>query len=195
MSGYQSSREKVEKNVPAELRARRQWVGYVFVQDPPKSPDEEPPKPRKVPLDPKPTPRFDGRVASSSDPSTWGTFDQACEGVEKYRFVGVGYVFAADDPYCGFDFDDVREPRTFTDIEGRISVEGYFVKGVAQQALDKIAPYGYAEISPSGTGIHVILKGTLPRKQAKRTMPDGWSVEAYSAERYFTITGDEWGAS
>ena len=189
MSGYQFIREQAAQNVPDELRERAQWVGWSLIQG------EGDAKPRKVPLDPKAAPRFEGRVASHSNPETWGTFDETCEGTEKYGFTGIGYVFAADDPYCGFDFDRVRRPVTITARDGSISVESFVIDSGAQVAIDKIAPYGYCEISPSGTGLHIILRGTLPRKQAKRTMPGGWSVEAYSAERYFTITGEKWGAS
>ena len=41
---------------------------------------------------------------------------------------------------------------------------------------------GYAEVSPSGTGVHVIVRGAAPNKQDGR-------VEAYSSGRYFTVTG------
>jgi primase-polymerase (primpol)-like protein len=41
---------------------------------------------------------------------------------------------------------------------------------------------GYAEVSPSGTGVHVIVRGAAPNRQ------DG-KVEAYSSGRYFTVTG------
>jgi putative DNA primase/helicase len=40
---------------------------------------------------------------------------------------------------------------------------------------------GYAEVSPSGTGVHVIVRGAAPNRQED-------SVEAYSSGRYFTVT-------
>jgi len=41
---------------------------------------------------------------------------------------------------------------------------------------------GYAEISQSGTGVHIIVKGKAPNKKRGK-------VEAYSSERYFAMTG------
>jgi len=41
----------------------------------------------------------------------------------------------------------------------------------------------YAEISPSGRGVHIIAKGKTPAP-LKRDR-----IEMYSAERYFTVTG------
>ena len=46
----------------------------------------------------------------------------------------------------------------------------------------------YTEISPSGTGVKMIMRGTLPPKH--RRIGD---IEMYCAGRFFTITGrDFW---
>jgi len=44
---------------------------------------------------------------------------------------------------------------------------------------------GYTEISPSGKGIRVMLKGKLPVDGTKKG-----TIEAYQAGRYVTITGN-----
>lgn len=185
---YQFRRDLTDANLPAELRARNQFVGWVYEWR-----NEQWTKP---PRDPKPKPRFGaGRGASTTDPATWGTYEEACQAVERGDVLGIGFVFTDGDPYCGFDFDKVLKSYTYTDNTGHITIEIPRPIAAAQEAIDLIRPYGYVELSPSGTGLHIILRGTLPRKQAKpRKFPGGWGVEAYSADRYFTITGEKWGA-
>src|SRR5699024_6829979 len=46
----------------------------------------------------------------------------------------------------------------------------------------------YAEISPSGNGIHIIVKGELPAKGRRRG-----NVEIYDKGRFFTMTGNHIG--
>ena len=46
----------------------------------------------------------------------------------------------------------------------------------------------YTELSPSGTGIHILCKGALPEGRKRRG-----AVEMYSTLRYFTVTGNQFG--
>jgi putative DNA primase/helicase len=41
---------------------------------------------------------------------------------------------------------------------------------------------GYAEVSQSGTGVHIIVRGKAPNKKRGK-------AEAYSSERFFAMTG------
>jgi primase-polymerase (primpol)-like protein len=43
----------------------------------------------------------------------------------------------------------------------------------------------YTELSPSGTGVHVLMSGTLPPGGRRRG-----HVELYDRDRYFTVTGN-----
>lgn len=147
-------------DVPAELRALPQWVGWKLVEDGP--------KPRKVPVSPA-----TGALASSTDRRTWGTFDAALAGAATGRWSGVGFVFTKDDPYCGIDLDDVIDPAT-----GEIDPD-------AAATIDRFA--SYAELSPSGTGVHLIVRGELPPGGRKRG-----DRECYDRGRYFTVTGLRW---
>ena len=101
-----STGQRDYSKVPAELQERPQWVNWKLV----KEPDG---KTRKVPIQPS------GREASTTDDKTWSTFDQVV--VASPRFSGIGYVFAADDPYCGIDLDGVRDPGTGSSRTGRAS--------------------------------------------------------------------------
>jgi hypothetical protein len=91
--------------------------------------------------------------------------------LESGTYDGLGFVFSADDPYTGVDLDGVRDRET-----GNLTPEAWAIVN----ALD-----GYTEVSPSRTGAHIIVKGTLPVSGKRRG-----SIEAYSSGRYFTVTGD-----
>ncbi len=82
------------ENIPAELRERLQWVTWKLENG------------TKVPYNAR-----TGRRASSTDPSTWASYAEACAAAQHRHHVGVGYVFAPDDPYVGIDLDDCRPGR------------------------------------------------------------------------------------
>ena len=77
-------------------------------------------------------------------------------------------MFSSGDPFAGVDLDKCRDPQTG-------ELEGWAKKIV--RGLD-----GYAEASPSGTGVHVIVRAKAPNRRRGR-------IEAYSSERFFTVTG------
>lgn len=108
-----------------------------------------------------------GSKASSTDPSTWNNF-AACALHVAEGYDGLGFVFNGDG-IVGIDLDKV------IDDSGMWSDK-------AQDVLDAVP--GYAEISPSGTGLHIITRANLSIGKAK----DG--VEVYSTGRYFTITAN-----
>jgi hypothetical protein len=133
------------EHIPDELKARPQWVAWNLV--------ERAGKKTKLPINPK-----NGRLAKTDDPSTWGTFEEAIRTGRQLN--GIGYVFSADDPFCGIDLD------------GHIDHEliGWFAS--------------YAERSQSGNGAHIIVKATLG--EGRKTD----RYEAYDRLRYFVMTGD-----
>jgi putative DNA primase/helicase len=150
----------VGENIPEELTERPQWVCWCY--------EERDNKLTKVPK------TYRGTAASSTDESTWTTFECAAAAVGQTSGAGadgIGFVFSDDDPFCGIDLDNCRNPET-----GDIAPW-------AQEILDRVGD-GYTEISPSGTGIHIIVKGAV-RGGGMRRGP----VEMYSRGRYFTITG------
>lgn len=123
----------VREAAPAELRTRRQWVGWRF--------QDRNGEPTKVPYDP-----FTGNRADTTDPSTWSDFEQAMFYFENSDADGVGYVFSPDDEYCGIDLDKCRDPQT-----GQI-------EDWANEIIDSMN--SYAEVSPSRTGVKIFVKAT-----------------------------------
>jgi putative DNA primase/helicase len=142
-------------SIPEELRQRRQWLVWKL--------EQRDGKPTKIPY-------IAGGVgrASSTDSLTWRTFDQAVQALRTSRYDGIGFVFSSGDPYAGVDLDTCRDPET-----GEL-------EEWAREVIQNLG--GYAEASPSGTGVHIIVRGKAPNKKRGR-------VEAYSSERYFTMTG------
>jgi len=144
-------------NIPEELRRRRrpQWVVWKL--------EKRDGKDTKVPY-------IAGGVgkADSTNSETWRTFEEAVRALQGGRYSGVGFVFCSADPYTGVDLDHCRNPETG-------ELEPWAEKIVRE--LD-----GYAEASPSGRGVHVIVRGKAPNRRRGR-------LEVYSSKRYFTMTG------
>lgn len=135
---------KIE-NLPAELKKIKQWVCWIGADKIPKNP-------------------YTGGNARSNNPETWSDFKTACEACEKYRFDGIGFMFA--NGYFGVDLDHCTDQIDFCDE---------FVETLQS----------YAEYSRSGSGIHIICKGKLPDGARRRG-----NVEMYSSGRYFICTGN-----
>jgi hypothetical protein len=119
-----------------------------------------------------------GRMASSTDAASWLTYEDAVALAEREKLAGVGFVFAPDDGLCGIDLDHCRDAVTGA------------VQPWAQRVIERFN--SYTEISPSGTGVHIFVRATLPGPGKKRNRPDGvGAVEMYDRARYFTVTGQQ----
>lgn len=122
--------------------------------------------------------QVNGRKARSNDPSTWISYDDAMDalimgGDDGQPFDGVGFVFTDDDDLIGIDLDDCRDPDT-----GELSP-------VAVETLERID--GYAEVSPSGTGLKLFTRAELARAHKDNSK----GIEIYKSGRYFTVTGHQ----
>jgi putative DNA primase/helicase len=126
----------------------------------------------KIPVDP-----ITGRYASTTNPSTWGTHDQATATMLRRGLAGVGIVLTGDG-IVGIDLDDCIKPK-----EGAEGTE-YTAEPYARYLLG-LAP-SYAELSPSGTGIHILGLATISK--AIKTHLNGIGVEVYDRARYLTVT-------
>ena len=139
--------------IPGELRALPRWVVW---------------KDAKVPY----CPTAVNSKASSTDPGTWATFDQARTAYDEGDYLGVGFALNGDG-IVGIDLDKC--------------VQAGVPDPAALALLDRIG-CGYTELSPSGTG----LRGfgfADPLQKGKRGILDGLNVELYASARYLTVTG------
>ena len=123
---------------------------------------------RKVPIN-----AMDGQPAKSNDPVTWCDFDTACLGKERFGLDGIGFMFSGDGIF-GIDIDHCYDPETRE------------LDPAAAEIIETVQ--SYTELSPSGTGIHILCKGALPKGRKRRG-----AVEMYSTLRYFTVTGNQFG--
>ena len=121
------------------------------------------------------SPLYNGN-ASPTDSKMWGTYEQAVKACKEYNYSGIGFVFTADTDFCGIDIDHC------------INENGEIHKN----ALDILSTMdSYAEISPSGTGIHIIYKGKVHeewKKKKTNALDKGIHLEMYQKDRYFTFT-------
>lgn len=117
-----------------------------------------------------------GALARSNDESTWSSFDDALSASVEYD--GIGFFFK--EPYIGIDIDDVR-----VDIDRYRNDDHKDDErpNIVSEFVDMLG--SYAEVSPSGNGIHIIVKGELPAEGRRKG-----NVEIYTSGRFFTVTGD-----
>jgi len=123
-------------------------------------------KPTKVPY----RATLKGRVlASSTNPDTWSSYAHAVFVAQQGGFDGIGFVFAGDG-IVGVDLDGVRDPET-----GEL-------EDWAKEIVVRLG--SFAEVSPSGRGLHIFLRGEIPGERRRRG-----PVEVYEKDRFFTFTG------
>lgn len=111
--------------------------------------------------------------ASSTNPDTWASFEDAQRAVELGYYDYLGFVFN-DNGIVGIDIDDGFTPEGF----------------VSNLATDIILMCdSYVEKSKSGRGFHIFVKGDVPFK-GKNNLA---GVEVYKTARFFIMTGDRVG--
>ncbi|MFP9193305.1 hypothetical protein ACLI4Q_16875 [Natrialbaceae archaeon A-CW1-1] len=149
----------IDKEIlPTEMCVREQWICW---REEKRNGDTT-----KIPVDPK-----TGDFASSTDDRTWADLETALEYAASARADGIGFVFTSTDPIVGIDLDKCRDPET-----GRPDKEA---KRIVHH-LDS-----YTEVSPSGTGYHVLVQGELPHGRNRRG-----GIEMYDQSRFFTVTAE-----
>lgn len=152
------------ENIPAEMKQIRAWVVWRYE-------NRGGAKPTKVPYNP-----MTGAKASVTAPATWASFDECantylewCNAEEAYRLDGIGFVLSADDEYCIIDLDEPKPDDSVT----------------VDHLLHIINTFGsYAEVSPSGKGVHIITKASTMKGRRKGP------IEVYSQARFMTMTGN-----
>ncbi len=148
------------EKIPAELRAKRQWVCWRLE----KTQDG---RETKVPYTPR------DAKASTTGPQTWARFDECLAAYRAEKFNGIGFVFADGNGLTGIDLDHHRDPKT-----GELDP-------FAREYVSRLN--SYTELSQSGTGVHIIARGVIPSDKGKRDAKRG--LEMYSTGRFFVMTG------
>lgn len=140
--------------VPSEMKSHISWICWRFEVG------EGSTKLKKVPYNP-----IAGVRASVTNPQDWTTFYTALSKCHLYD--GLGFVFSETDPFTGIDLDDTNGDAEAFEVQGKV-FESF---------------PSYAETSPSGQGLHIIVNGDVPSGRRRG------GIEVYSTGRFFTVTG------
>jgi len=139
------------------MRGLRQWLCWRS--------EEREGKPTKIPYSP-----ITGGRASSTSPETWAGYEEAVRACKEEGYTGVGFVFTPEDDLCGVDLDGCLDPLTEE------------IEPWAWTIIEELD--SYTEISPSGKGVHILVRAALPEGRNRKGR-----FEAYDRGRYFTVTG------
>lgn len=144
--------------MPSEMVRAGQWICWKWgMRDGKKT---------KIPIDPN-----TGNSGKANDPETWSDYHTAKDYADGREDYGIGFVFTEEGPFVGVDLDDCRNPETKE------------VDDWAERTLNNFKTY--TEVSPSGTGYHIITKGYIPGENNRKG-----DVEVYEDGRFFTVTRD-----
>ena len=136
----------------------KRWVVWRWTE--PAAPGAKPDKPLFRASDPM-------RLASTQDPSTWGSVAAAMGAVAAAEADGAGYVLRDDTEHVFLDLDNCRDPAT---------------GAIADWAMRLVEECdSYAEVTPSGRGLRIIGLNEGFRTPVHQTaaMPEGGRVEIY----------------
>ena len=135
----------------------------------------------KPPIDPR-----TGKGAKADDAQTWGTYEEALtraitnarkQGLQVGQNHGVGFELGVEPcGIAGIDLDHViQEDGTLKPF-----------------ALDIVRTMdSYTELSPSGRGLHILFKLTVPLSEiGSRNKNVELGLEMYDHRRYLTVTGE-----
>lgn len=154
------------ESIPEPLRNTPCWVNW-SLKPGAKSGD----KPTKVPIDP-----HTGSAASVTDPRTWGTIEQAVAFHDRLPDRGIGLVLTVEAGLIAVDLDHCVDTSTGVIAEWAIKI------------VQRLA--SYTELSPSGTGLHIFVRGALPPGRRRKG-----AFEVYDSLRFMTVTGRLLGGS
>ena len=111
----------------------------------------------------KPTDWRSGHLANAHDPSIWTDYTTAAE------HGPVGFVFTGNDPFWFLDVDGCNQGGQWSPL----AVE-----------LCSMFPGAAIEVSISGTGLHVVGTGTIPKH---KTRNQALGLELYHTERFMAL--------
>ena len=151
------------ENIPPELRGLNQWV--CAGSD-------------KIPVNPR-----TGKKADPADPSTGGTFAEAVQAGMKH----VGFILGLNDPFAVIDLDNPFE-RNVRGVKSEIKEGDEDFPEALETAKRHSKIYEafqtYAELSQSGKGVHLVMKGAIPAGVRRD------KIELYANQRYIIFTGN-----
>ena len=152
--------------IPSSLRARPNWLCWCAIH--------ENEKIKKPPV--QAAGQNQGRLADPTNPQHLCSFERAKRYYELHKgepmqggvIAGIGLALTKQTGIVGIDLDHC--------------VENGIVNPWAAEIIEAVG--GFAELSPSGSGVHIYIKGRLPFDGRR-----SGGIEIYSHNRYLTVTG------
>lgn len=135
----------------------------------------------KIPYNPK-----SGKLGDSTNPNAWSDYETAFQAYQSQGYDGLGIAFA--NGLMGIDLDHVYDPKTQEILFPEVN------------ELLRMFSGSYIELSPSQTGFHILVFGSMPQDVDKinhkihfqSSNHGSFVAEMYEAGRYFTFTGNKW---
>ena len=145
-------------SIPQKLKLIPNWV--VWRSKPPK----------KLPYDPK-----TGAPADADKPSTWGSYETAVSAFYTGGYDGIGFELGTADHLSGYTV---------------IDLDHVLINGQLPSEYEEIVHFldSYTEISQSGEGLHIFVRGQKPGDRCKND-----HIEMYDQKRFIAVTGNLYG--
>jgi len=147
------------ENIPGELKRIPNWLVW-------RAEHLSNGKTTKIPIQSR-----NGWGADVTNSAHLSSFEEAVNATRNEGVSGIGFAFTEHDEYGGIDYDNCADPEKWPRYEKILT-----------------AFNSYTEYSPSGNGLHTIIKARTPNGRRR----DG--VELYTSGRFFTFTGNIYGA-
>lgn len=157
--GSRSFKGALVDYIPKELKELKQWSTWVSHLKKGKT------KPCKIPI------QANGEVAKSNTPSTWWS----------YREIGLHMMKDKKNRLKGFMFMLTKESEIIgVDLDNCINETG-LISDFAISIINMLD--SYTEISPSGKGIRIFVRGSIPSNIQTK------DIEIYTHVKALTVTG------
>ncbi|HJV28855.1 MAG TPA: DUF3987 domain-containing protein [Aromatoleum sp.] len=148
--------------IPEELKTFHQWAVWKYEEE---TREDGTKRITKAPY------QTNGHRASPTDPNTWADFESVIYAMSFGVFSGIGFMLSKDDPYTIIDLDNKPDkPATPEQLARHTKIYETF--------------QSYTELSVSGTGVHIVMRGVVPFGGHRD------NVEVYSDSRFMVFTGN-----
>ena len=108
---------------------------------------------------------------------------ESAVGLATERSIGIYIDIRERAGRVGVDYDDCLSDE---EDDGFVQIGGVWIHEAALESVRKLG--GYCEVSPSGTGVKVLVEGTIPSSVGTTPAPWG-SIEMYGDRRFWAMTG------